>query len=194
MSAKSILIKTHSKKLYDLLIREFIESSKIKFFSKKFNGIYIITIKCNNYYSFLSLPTSKSIYGNYIFLYSCVSIILSDVLIKFYEELFAKRFITSQYFYFPKVVLNQLNNLSSLVLSDNLPDYSNNELYLFRREILLHDLLDNFQKQNHILIDSFINFSAPNYHEALEYILSTSVELILSNQNLFHWQIKSINR
>lgn len=189
MSAKSLLIKTHSKKLHELLVKEFLESSKIKFFSKKINGAYIITIKCNDYYSFLSFPTSKSIYGNYIFLYSSISIILSDILIRFYENIFAKRYIASQYFYFPKTVINQLNNLSSLVLSDSLPDCSNNELYLFRREILLHDLLNNFQKQNHILIDSFINFSAPNYHEILEYILTTSVELILSNQNLFHWQI-----
>lgn len=186
MSAKSILIKTRSKAMYTLLLKELNESKKIKFFSKKINGIYNLTIKCNDYYSFLSLPTSKSIYGNYIFLYSSISIILSDLLINLYEFQIAKRFINSQYFYFPRVILNQLTNLSSLVLSDNLPDYSNNELYLFRREILLHELLNNFQKQNHIFIDSFINFNAPRYHETLEYILSTSVELILSNQNLFH--------
>lgn len=186
MSAKSILIKTHSKALYAYLIKEFDNSKNIHFFAKKINGIYILTIKCNSYYNFLSLPTSKNIYGNYIFLYSCVSLILSDILIQFYEESIAKRFINSQYFYFPKSVLTQLTNLSSLVLSDNLPDYSDNELYLFRKKILLHELLNNFQKRNYILIDSFINFSAPNYHETLEYILSTSVELILSNQNLFH--------
>lgn len=186
MSANSILIKTHSKPLYTLLLKELKESPKIKFFSKKINGIYTFTIKCNDYYSFLSLPTSKNIYGNYIFLYSSISIILSDILIKIFEIQFARRFINSQYFYFPKSILNQLHNLSSLVLSTDLPDYSENELYLFRREILLHDLLNNFQKRNHILLDSFINFSATNYHDALEYILSTSVEFILSNQNLFH--------
>ena len=186
MSAKSILIKTSSKSLYNLIIAELNQSPKINFFSKKINGIYNLTIKCNDYYSFLSLPTSKSIYGNYIFLYSSISIILSDLLINLYEFQIAKRFINSQYFYFPKTILNQLNNLSSLVLSDNLPDSSENELYLFRREILLHELLNNFQKQNYIFVDSFINFSAPHYHETLEYILSTSVELILSNQNLFH--------
>ncbi|MBO5179027.1 MAG: hypothetical protein J6B87_01595 [Clostridia bacterium] len=186
MSAKSILIKTRSKTVYQLLLKEIIESPKIKFFSKKINGIYTLTIKCNDYYSFLSLPTSKSIYGNYIFLYSSISIILSDILIKLYEFQIAKRFINSQYFYFPKTILNQLTNLSSLVLSDSLPDYSNNELYLFRRETLLHELLNNFQKRNYIFLDSFINFNTPYYHETLEYILSTSVELILSNQNLFH--------
>lgn len=186
MSAKSILIKTHSKELYELILQEVINAKNIKFFSKKINGIYILTIKCNNYYSFLSFPSSKDIYGNYIFLYSSISIILSEILIKFYEQSIAKRFINSQYFYFPKIVLTKLTNLSSIVLSDILPDYSDNELYLFRKEILLHELLNNFQKRNHILIDSFINFSTPHYHETLEYILSTSVELILSNQNLFH--------
>lgn len=194
MSAKSILIKTHSKILYELLLKELKNQKNIKFFSKKINSTYIFTIKCNNYYSFLALPSSKSIYGNYIFLYSSIAIILSDVLIKFYEDSFAKRFITSQYFYFPKSILSQLTNLSSLVLSDNLPNDSNNELYTFRKEILLHEILNTFQKQNYILLDSFILFDATHYHETLEYILSTSVELILSNQNLFHWQITSINR
>lgn len=186
MSAKSILIKTHSKELSNLLIHELLNIKNIKFFSKKINGIYILTIKCNNYYSFLSLPKRKNIYGNYIFLYSNISIILSELLIKFYEERLAKRFINSQYFYYPRTVLTQLTNLSSIVLSDVLPDYSINDLYLFRKEILLHELLNNFQKRNYLVIDGFINFSAPHYHETLEYILSTSVELILSNQNLFH--------
>lgn len=186
MSAKSILIKTNSKELYEILTEEFIHAKNIKFFSKKINGIYTFVIKCNEYYSCLSLPKSKSIYGNYIFLYSSVSIILSDILIKYYESLLARRFITSQYFYFPKTILTQLTNLSSLILSDNLPDYSNNELYLLRKEIILHELLNNFQNRNHIFLDSFINFSASRYHEMLEYILSTSVELILSNQDLFH--------
>lgn len=194
MSAKSILIKTHSKELSELLTSELDNLKNVKFFSRKINGLYILTIKCNNYYSYLNLDLSTSFYKNYIFLYSTTSIILSELLIKFYEEKLANRFLYSQYFYFPKKVLTQLTNISSLVLSEELPDYKTNELYLIRKEILLQELLDNFKKRNYLTIESFINFSAPLYHETLEYILSTSIQLILSNQDLFHWQINCINR
>ncbi len=186
MSAKSILIKTYSKELSELLTLELNDLKNIKFFSKKINGCYIITIKCNNYYSHFNFTLSQSFYKNYIFLYSNISILLSEILIKFYEQKLATRFLYSQYFYFPQKILTQLTNISSLVLAEELPDYKPNELYLIRKEILLHELLDNFKKRNHLIIESFINFSAPFYHETLEYILSTSIQLILANQDLFH--------
>lgn len=186
MTAKSIIIKTHSKELYKLLISKLISVKSIKFFSKKINNVYACVIKCNNYYSRVNFAVQESFYRNYIFLYSTLSLILSEILIEYFEQYIAKRFINSQYFYFPKNTLTQLTNLSSLVLSEYSTDYSVNELYLVRKEILLRELLNNFQKRNYLLLESFINFSSPNYHEILEYILSTSIELILSNQNLFH--------
>lgn len=186
MSAKSIIIRTHSKELYKLLIQKLATIKNINFFSKKINNMYLCVIKCNNYYSYFNFPVTHSFYGNYIFIYSTLSIILSELLIEYYEQRIAKRFINSQYFYYPKNVLTQLTNLSSLVLSEYSTDYSTSELYLIRKEVLLHELLANFQKKNYITLEGFINFSATNYHEMLEYILSTSIELILSNQNLFH--------
>ncbi len=104
MNPRKIIIKT----LYPKLNHEFCHIlrsyPKIKFFNKKINGTYVTVIKCSNYYN----PSSLSdIYGSYIYLYTNISMILSELIIKYFEKNIISRLLNEFYFYFSDAEIRQ---------------------------------------------------------------------------------------
>ena len=119
MSPKCIIIKSQTEELYYILIYKLKDLKNVRFFYKKINGFYTIIIKCHNYYNKDSLLDENKLYGSYIFLYSVVSIILSELLITYYEHIVSKRII-----YYKKnknLDYDKLSTISSLLLDENSP-------------------------------------------------------------------------
>ncbi len=185
MNPKFILIKIQSKNFYNLLIRELTNYKKIYFFSKKINGIYVIAIKCENYYkkiltakAFLPhisqkyINKSEKLHLSYIYLYTSISLILSELIIKFYEIKIAKQILSNRYAYLSIYEQNKLKNITSAVLDSNYPSISSKKLYLYRKDLILNKLLLNFRNCNYLYVDHFAFFKLSNYYEHLEDIIS----------------------
>ena len=93
MQPKKIIIKTLSSNLNNEFCNTLLNYPKINFFNKKINGEYVTIVKCYNYYDSISIfnsytcnPNIKSIYANYIYLYTNISLILSELIINFFEK------------------------------------------------------------------------------------------------------------
>lgn len=181
MKPKSIIIKSNTKQIIKQLVDELSLYPNIRFFSKKINGEYTVVIKCFNYYNMLSIENEKNFYGNYIYLYTCLSLILSDLIISNYEGILVNRILRYNYFYFGKLKLKRILNIVNLILNPDSPLENSHEFLLFRKQIILSVLLKNFRKTNYIHIDSFINFSLNQYYEFLEEIVYDIIQLFLSN-------------
>ena len=178
---KSIIIKSNTTPFIKRLVDELCKYPNIRFLYRKINGEETVVIKCYNYYNVFAKENKKNFYGNYIYLYTALSLILTDMIIEECEENIVKRILNYNYFYFKKYSLAKIKNISNLVLTPNAVIENSAELLLYRKQIILSLLLKNFRKTNYLHIDSFINFSLNNYHEFLEEILDIIVGLFLTN-------------
>lgn len=181
MNPKSIIIKSNTNTVYKQLVDELLTYPNIRFFNKTINGENRIIIKCFNYYDKNKIEDKNNFYGNYIYLYTCISLILTELIISNYETIFINRILHYNYFYFKKSKLKKISNIASLVLNPNSPLDNTQNILLYRKQIILSSLLKNFHKSNYIQIDSFINFSLSKYYEFLEEIIYNIVQLSLSN-------------
>ena len=100
MHPKSIIIKTLNNCLYQKLVNELYRYPSIRFIHKKINGEHTIVVKCFNYYDKNKIENANNFYGNYIYLYTCLSLILTDLIISNYENIFINRILQYNYFYF----------------------------------------------------------------------------------------------
>ena len=163
MQPKSIIIKSNTINLIKQLVNELSAYPSIRFFCKKINGEKTIIIKCFNYYDASKKENSKNFYGNYVYLYTCISLILTDLIILNYENIFINRILHFNYFYYDKSKLKKIFNIINLILNPNSPLENSQELLLYRKQIILAELLKNFHRKNYIQIDGFINFSLTKF-------------------------------
>jgi len=181
MKAKSIILKSNTNNIFKQLVNELSSYPNIRFFHKKINGENTIIIKCFNYYDKNKEEISKNFYGNYTYLYTCLSLIIVELIISNYESTIINRILRYNYFYFGRVKTKKISNIANLILNSNSPIEGSHELLLYRKQVILACLLKNFHKTNYIHIDAFINFSLPEYYEFLEEIVFNIVQLSLSN-------------
>lgn len=178
---KSIIIKSNTTTLMKQLVDELSQYPNIRFFKRKINGEETLVIKCFNYYDNLAVENQKNFYGNYIYLYTCLSLLIADLIVETYENIIVKRILNYNYFYFGKPMTNKVLNITNLILDSNSPIENAKEFFLYRKQIILSNLLRNFRKTNYLHLDGFINFSLASYTEYLEEIIDTVVQLFLAN-------------
>lgn len=181
MCPKQILIKSDSKNFTELFVNELKNIPSVRFICHKINGFYTVTIKCSSYYKNFSNTYPSSFYGNYIYLYTSTSLLLSELIMSFYEKTLIKRFLSLNYFYFQNEEQSQIFNIASSLLDPCSPIELSKNLYSKRKEKLLSYLLENFRNRNYINIEAFTNFSVPNYMCDIEETIDRAVELFLSN-------------
>lgn len=204
MSSKCIIIKSQSKDFFNALIYKIKEIKNIRFFTFHINGFYTLVIKCHNYYNSNSVLDDSKLYGSYIFLYSLVSIILSELFLSYYEHIVSTRIISAKCKINKKhrdlrsftdskseLDFNKLSSISSLLLDENSPLEFSNVLYKKRKSLLLDSILKNFRNKNYIYADYFIDFNSPNYIKELDKIINTSIE-ILGNKPLYNYVMQFI--
>ena len=183
MNPKQILIQSISKNFLNLLNEELSHIPSIRYNYYKANGIYTISIKCANYYQRFSDITSESFYGSYIYLYTNLSLLLSALILSYYERNLIRRAIRLNYFYFENKEQEQIKNIASSILDPDFPIDINKNLYMYRKETILNALLKNFRKCNHINVEAFVNFSLTPYLLEIENTVDKSVELYLSDMS-----------
>lgn len=189
MNPKCIIIKTQSKDFFNAILYKLKEFNNIRFFHFKLNGFYTLTIKCHTYYNKMNIMDKTKLYGSYIFLYSIISIILSELLMIYYEPSVSKRIIVSKKN--NQINLHKLSTISSLLLDENSPFEFSKPLFKKRKNFILISVLKNFRIRNYIFIDYFLDFCAKEYIKELEEIIDTSIE-ILNNKILYDYMMNYI--
>jgi hypothetical protein len=185
MQPKSICIRSLSDEFINLLEAEILNIKSIRYFKRKINGLHTLVIKCSNYYSQYTHKNQKSFYGSYIYLYTNISIILSDLIIQHYENQLSQRLIKSQYFYFDDKERTQILNIVKSMLDPTFPLSPNKDMYLVRKEKLLCCLLKHFRSTNRLDTDAFINFGTNLYINELENTINTSIDLFLLDKKYY---------
>lgn len=181
MKPKLIIIKSNTTNFIKELVNELSSYPNIRFFHKRINGEQTVVIKCFNYYEKTKEENVHYFYGNYVYLYTCLSLILTDLILLNYENIFVNRILRYNYFYYGKAKLQKISNITNLILNPNSPLENGQELLLYRKQMILASLLKNFHHTNYIHIDSFINFSLLPYYEFLEEIIFNTVQISISN-------------
>lgn len=189
MSPKCIIIKTQSKDFFNLLTFKLHEIKNIRFLSLKINGFYTTVVKCHNYYDSKSVFNENQLYGSYIFLYSIISIIISELLIICFEHSISKRIIYSSKD--EKININKLSNISALLLDEYSPFEFSKLLHKKRKNYILESLFANFRKRNYIYTDFFLDFSSPMYIQELKDVIDASIQ-ILNNKQLYEYMMNLI--
>lgn len=175
MSPRKIIIKTLYPKINNDFCDALNRSKKINYFNKKINGVYVTTIKCSNYYK--NANKSDDIYGSYIYLYTSISLILSELIIKYFENYFVDSLMDNYYFCFSKNEQARIKNISSTILDFNFPCDTSKKLYLYKKDLILSRLLKNFRTQNHICVEGFANFKLDNYFSFLDDVIEKSAHI-----------------
>lgn len=190
MQPKKIIIKTLNLKLNNEFCNALSNYPRINFFNKKINGEYITVIKCYNYYKDIKCfnfsyqnEYVKSIYGNYIYLYTNISLILSELIIKIFEKNITYHLINDYYLCFSNAELDKIKRISNLILDPNFPSDNSRKLYLYKKQLILNKLLLHFRNQNHLTIEAFANFSLSDYYDFLDDVIEKAAHIYFSNSN-----------
>lgn len=135
----------------------------------------IITCKLNE-----SRIVSALSENNFNILKQSTSLILSDYIIRYYEEKLIQRIINANYCYFNQIEKKQISDISASLLSS---DNEKSKLSLFlskRKNIISKKLLEYFEENNNeVIIDGFVNFRIKDYIKELEDIVDKAVDAFL---------------
>ena len=181
MKPKSIIIKSNTNILIKQLVNELKEYPNIRYINKMINGENTLVVKCFNYYQKNKLENDKNFYGNYTYLYTCLSLLLTDLIMDHYETIFINRILHYNYFYYGKNKIKKIFNVTNLILSPCSPIENSYELLMYRKQFILADLLKNFHRRNYLHLDAFINFSLQLYKSFLEEIIDNIIQLAITN-------------
>ncbi len=172
MHPKFLILKFHSRNLYDFFIKKILEYPHIKFFAKKINGTYTVIIKCKTYYeNLLNISSSTNIYQSYIYLYTNISLILSELIIDKFEHKLTRQILQSKYQNLSSYDKSKLQNILSFVLDSNYPSVEAKKLYLYRKDLILNKLLLNFRHHNYLYVNHFAYFKLSDYYLHLENVI-----------------------
>lgn len=120
--------------------------------------------------------------GNYIELfYKCVSSILTDTILKFYEPIALKKELNNNFFYFSSFEKERI-----LELCDS---QNSIELEFFKNKYLsIYNSFYEYIKNNHSLVlNGFYNFRLQEYHKHLDSILNTCINKYLIEREYFEF-------
>ncbi len=155
---KSICIKTNNSKCINYLLNELKNTSidKVLFRFCKFKHYenVVIHYKGEDNSSFISQ----------------VSSILSFLVIDELEEIFYKRIISHEYFYFDKFERKSIFDICFDIISED-----NNEFFNKKYLSLHHSFFEYLSENKSIVLEGFINFRIPEYFSILEEIVDEAV-------------------
>lgn len=181
MNPKSIIIKSYTNPLIHQLVNELKEYPSIRFFDKKINGEETLVVKCFSNSCQKVDSDCTHFYGDYTFLYTCLSLLLSKLILENYETILVKRILHYNYFYYSVTQLKKIANITSYVLSPITPLENGHELLLYRKQLIITELLKNFHRQNYLYLDGFIDFRLQSYYEFIEEVIDCIIRLSLSH-------------
>ena len=183
---KQIILKTTFLGVHQKILQELSAYSKMKYTHHQINGEYTVAIFCDSYYSRLfKTPEDSSIYHSYIYLYTTISLILCKVIIECFEPFLLKHYLKKNHLsaFQKQKQKKKIKAIISMLLDDNFPSENAKKIYQYRSDLIFHELLLLFRKQNHVTLDSVALFSLPYYHHFLEDVVDITTEMVTSKKS-----------
>ena len=155
---KSFCIKNNNKQISNYLLNSFKNYN--------LNNLYISNKQFSKYNNIILHYKDTNI----IPFNNCFCEVLTEAIIKFYEENELKKMITLNYFYFSKIE-------QSLILKNclNYIENPNNLEFSTRKEQIYISLLKFINENKSFILDGFFDFRLQSYKKILEYVVDTSV-------------------
>ncbi len=156
---KSLCIKTNNSKVLDYLLNEL-----------KYSEIENICFSENQFKNYKNIIIHYLSDNNYNYFLSKISNLLSFIIIDEFEDIFMKRIIDKNYFYFDAIEKNKILKNCYNILSD--------EYYTWfdKKFNTVYDSIYSFISDNKVLVlDGFLNFRLQTYTSILDDIVSESV-------------------
>ena len=152
---KSICIKTNNKDISEYILKE------IEYF--ELTNIYISCYDFKHYTNVIIHYT-----GNNTDLFiNKISVLLSYVVIDFYEPILIKNIINLNYFYFSQEEKKEIYNICLTNI-----DFSNSVKML---NIISHSFYEYFLENKYVILDGFIRFKLNDYIKELDCIVDMCV-------------------
>lgn len=178
LNMNKIILKSLDKQIINHFTNLLKNYSQIHFCTKKINGEYRIVIFCQ---ASMNLPAQERLLQNYIYYYTTVSLLLCDVIVDLFEEKIVSYYLQKKEAVLQPKYLQKAKNISSMILDANFPSSHAKSLYLYKKNLILGDLLLLFKKQNYLTIEAIALFALPDYHDFLEKVAFTSFHFISEN-------------
>lgn len=159
---KSFCIKCNNEEINNYLLKNFKKC--------KLDNFYISNKKFKIYNNIILHYTNN----NTTSFYDCFCNVLTDCIIKFYEQAEIRKIINLNYFYFSNIE-------QSIIFKDcihYLNDYNNLENFS-RKENIYVSLLKYVDENKSFILNGFVNFRLQSYKKILEYVVDTCVNNFL---------------
>lgn len=158
---KSLCIKTNSQNIISYLLEEFQ--------SLNLDSMYISNHKFKIYENVIVHFTSE----NTDFFYDKIATILTDSIIKFYQEKLLRRILEYNYFYFSLPEKKIILQIAKDFIEDDTITNDDNFFAIY------YAVLDYIKQNKSLVLDGFVNFRLQNYTKNLDYIVDISVNKYL---------------
>lgn len=166
---KSFCIKTNNEDIKNYLLDNFLNTN--------LDGMYISN-HCFKIYDNIIIHYTKD---NLKCFYDCLSEILCNCIIEFYEYKLIDNLIDFNYFYFNELEKKQI--LDSCI--DNI-DFSNDD-FDSRKLIIFNNLHDYIQENKSMILNGFVNFRLKDYIKILDSVIDVSVNQFLVEREYFEF-------
>ena len=161
---KSICIKTNNSNIIDYLL-ENLQTLNL-------SDVYISTSSFKIYNNIITHYKGN----NLTFFINCISSIVTNAIIIFYEETIIRKIIENEFFYFSP---SEQETIKALTLSSNITDSAN---YFYNYNCIFNSLEEYFSEHKTLILDGFVTFRLKNYISSLNDLVSCCVNKFIVNK------------
>ena len=161
---KSICIKTNNSNIIDYLL-ENLQTLNL-------SDVYISTSSFKIYNNIITHYKGN----NLTFFINCISSIVTNAIIIFYEETIIRKIIENEFFYFSP---SEQETIKALTLSSNITDSAN---YFYNYNCIFNSLEEYFSEHKTLILDGFVTFRLKNYISSLTDLVSCCVNKFIVNK------------
>lgn len=155
---KSFCIKTNNTNIINYLLKRFSDSN--------IENIYYRNNEFRLYKNVIIHYTGSDLY----LFFNQLSDIITDCIIKFYEEKILSHIINFNYFYFDSYEKDEIKkNCLNILKLKNISNYAN------KRETIWVSVFEYIMEHNSMILSGFVNFRISDYTKSLDYIVDVSV-------------------
>ncbi len=140
-----------------------------RLFLSNINSMYISTHEFKHYKNIIIHYKSERL----DFFYDKISSIITDTIIKYYENKLLNRILNYNYFYFTSAEKRKILDMSLEFIAND--DISREDNYFS----IYYSVLDYVSSNKSLVLDGFVNFRLQNYMKNLDYIIDISVNKFL---------------
>ncbi len=161
---KSICIKTNNSQIIDYLLDN-LQTLNL-------SDVYISTSSFKIYSNIIAHYKGH----NLDFFLNCISSIVTNAIIIFYEDIIIKNIIKNDFFYFNT---SEQETIKAITLSSSITDSAT---YFYNYNCIFNSLIEYFSEHKSLILNGFVTFRLKSYISSLEDLVSCCVNKFIVNK------------